>query len=37
MFRKRLKKRSSKRSFRKNSGSHKKNIVPTPMRGGWRI
>lgn len=37
MRRMKLRKRSSKRNFRRNSGSHKKNYAMAPMRGGWRI
>lgn len=36
-YRKRLSKKSSKRSFRKFSGSHKRNFRAKSMRGGIRL
>lgn len=36
-FRKRMSRRSSKRSFRKYSGSHKRNFRAKSMRGGIRL
>lgn len=35
--RKRMSRRSSKKSFRRNSGAHKKNFRGAPMRGGIRL
>lgn len=37
MRRRRMSRRSSKRSFRKYSGTHKKNRSRRVMRGGFRL
>lgn len=37
MKRKRIKKSVSKRVFRRTSGTHKLNLKPVPMRGGYRL
>lgn len=37
MKRYRMSKRSSRRNFRKNAGSHRKNTAKPIMRGGYRI
>lgn len=36
-FRKKLKKRVSKKMFRRSAGTHKKNLRGSPMRGGIRL
>nr|QJB20118.1 MAG: hypothetical protein [Microvirus sp.] len=36
-YRKKMSKRQSKRSFRKGTGTHKKNINTSVMRGGIRL
>lgn len=36
-YRKRMSRKSSKRSFRKHSGSHKRNFRSRSMRGGIRL
>ncbi|WNK13952.1 MAG: hypothetical protein [Microvirus sp.] len=36
-FRKKMSRGQSKRSFRKGTGTHKKNIPTTVMRGGIRL
>lgn len=35
--RKKLPKRKSRKLFRKTAGTHKRNLSPAPMRGGFRI
>lgn len=35
--RKRMSRRSSKKSFRKGAHSHMRNFSPHPMRGGYRL
>lgn len=37
MYRKRLSRGSSRKSFRRNAGAKAKNFKATPMRGGFRI
>lgn len=36
-FRQKLRKSKSRRLFRKTSGTHKKNVNPRVMRGGFRL
>jgi hypothetical protein len=36
-FRQKLKKSKSRKLFRKTSGTHRKNIAPRVMRGGFRL
>lgn len=36
-YRQKLKKSKSRRLFRKTSGTHRKNVSPRVMRGGFRL
>ena len=37
MKRRKVTRRGSRKLFRKTSGTHVKNLKPTPMRGGYRL
>lgn len=37
MFRKKAKKKYDRKVFAATSGTHKKNLVTNPMRGGYRL
>lgn len=36
-YRKKISRRKSRKSFRRNAGTHRKNVMGGPMRGGIRL